>query len=235
LTLSGAAVTLNSNGSAIQIDLIVGGSQDLTLAAGIGAGTTTVTGTVAGLGDGTGAALTIADGVTGLVHFQDTFGAGSGIVAAAATSNVRFDGDVTLTDGDTATSLPGALQLDGLTFSGFDGLTFGATTLSGAAVTLNSNGSAIQIDSIVGGAQNLIFNAGTTGAITVSGAVDNVSTLTLTQSNGATFQGNVGQGTAGAVTITDTADGQTVAFQDNAAITTLTTAAQGYNVSFTGT
>ena len=33
-----------------------------------------------------------------------------------------------LANGDTATNLAGAVQLDGLTFSGFDGITFGATT-----------------------------------------------------------------------------------------------------------
>ncbi|MHC4294383.1 MAG: two-partner secretion domain-containing protein, partial [Planctomycetota bacterium] len=191
-TLSGGPVALNSNASAIQITSIAGGAQDLTLSAGIGAGTTTVTGTVSNLGDGVGGALMIANGVTGLVRFQDTFAANSGLTAGGATSNIRFDADVTLGDGDTGTSLPGALQLDGLTFSGFDGLTFGATTLSGGPVTLNSNNSAIQIASIAGGAQDLTLDAGTGGAITVTGAVDDITTLTISQSNGATFQSSVG-------------------------------------------
>jgi filamentous hemagglutinin family protein len=197
-TLSGGPVVLNSNGSNIQISSLTG-AQNLTLAAGIGVGTTTVTGNVTNLGTGTGAALTIADGVTGLVYFQQTVGANSGIVAAAATSNVRFDGDVTLANGDTGTSLPGNVQLDGLTFSGYDGITFGATTLSGGPVVLNSNGSNIQISSLTG-AQNLTLAAGIGGGTTtVTGAVTNLGTGTgaaLTIADGVTglvrFQGTVG-------------------------------------------
>ena len=63
----------------------------------------------------------------------------SGLVAGAATS-VQFAGDVTLADGDTATNLAGAVTLDGLNWSGYDGLTTGALTLSTAAVDINSQG-----------------------------------------------------------------------------------------------
>jgi len=165
-TLSGGPVTLNSNGSAIQINTLTG-AQNLTLAAGIGGGATTVTGAVTNLGTGTGAALTIENGVTGLVYFQNTVGANSGLVAQTTTSNVRFDGDVTLGDGDTGTSLPGAVQLDGLTFSGFDGLTLGTVTLSTAGVTLASNGgnallgpvNGAQILTVASGAGTTTFSA----------------------------------------------------------------------------
>ena len=58
-------------------------------------------------------------------------------MAGAATS-VQFAGDVTLADGDTATNLAGAVTLDGLNWSGYDGLTTGALTLSTAAVDINS-------------------------------------------------------------------------------------------------
>ena len=139
LTLSTAAVDLNSNGGNIAITSIAGGSQDLTIAAGTAAGTTTVTGNVTALGDGTGAALTVHNSATGLVDFQGTFAGNSGLSAGAATS-VKFGQDVTLGDGNTATSLAGAVTLDGLNWSGFDGLTIGALTLSTAAVDLNSRG-----------------------------------------------------------------------------------------------
>ncbi|MGE4086351.1 MAG: hypothetical protein AB7H93_25470, partial [Vicinamibacterales bacterium] len=178
-TLSGGSVSLDSNGGNISIASLTGGSQNLTLAAGVGSGTTTFTGAVTGLGSGTGAALTVANGVTGLVRFQNTLAGTSGISAPGATSQFRFDGDVTLADGDTATAIAGTVRLDGLNWSSFDGIDFGATTLSGAAVTLNSNGGNIQIASIAGGGQNLALVAGIgAGTTTVAGAVSNLGSGT---------------------------------------------------------
>src|SRR5207244_8748249 len=101
-------------------------------------------------------------------------------------------------------------------------------------VTVNSNGSNIQKGAITGGGQTLDLNAGATGTITLASG-DNISTLTIVNSNGTTVTGNYGQGTPGAVTITDTAAGQTVDFQGNTHITTLGTTANGYNVSLIGT
>ena len=71
LTLSTAAVDINSQGGNIQFASIAGGSQDLSLNAGVAAGTTTVTGNVTALGDGTGAALTVDNSATGLVDFRE--------------------------------------------------------------------------------------------------------------------------------------------------------------------
>ena len=213
LTLSTAAVDINSQGGNIQFASIAGGSQDLSLNAGVAAGTTTVTGTVAALGDGTGAALTVDNAATGLVDFQGTFGANSGLVAGAATS-VKFAGDVTLGDGDTATNLAGAVTLDGLNWSGYDGLTTGALTLSTAAVDINSQGGNIDFDSTVDGAQSLTVNSGTGGTIAFDGNIGDavpVTSITITQSGGTTFSGDVAAGT---LTITDTADGQSVTFAD---------------------
>ncbi|HUT32660.1 MAG TPA: hypothetical protein VNE39_04195, partial [Planctomycetota bacterium] len=168
VTLSGGPVTLDSNGSAIQIATLTG-AQNLILGAGIGVGTTTFTGTVTNLGTGNGAALTIENGVTGLVYFQNTVGGNSGLVADAATSNVRFDQDVALASGDTGTNLPGAVQLDGLTFSCFDGLTMGTVTLSTAQVTLNSNGGNVLLGPVDGG-QTFVVNSGA-GTTTFSAPV----------------------------------------------------------------
>ena len=213
LTLSTAAVDINSQGGNIQFASIAGGSQDLSLNAGVAAGTTTVTGNVSALGDGTGAALTVDNAATGLVDFQGTFGANSGLVAGAATS-VKFGGDVTLGDGDTATNLAGAVTLDGLNWSGYDGLTTGALTLSTAAVDINSQGGNIQFASTVDGSQSLSINGSTSGTIVFDNNIGDtapVTSITITQSNGTTFSGDIAAGT---LTITDTTDGQSVTFAD---------------------
>ena len=83
----------------------------------------------------------------------------SGLVAGAATS-VKFGGDVTLGDGDTATNLAGAVTLDGLNWSGYDGLTTGALTLSTAAVDINSQGGNIQLQALQEEVRTLALNAG---------------------------------------------------------------------------
>ena len=209
--LSGGPVTLNSNGGNSALASLIGGGQNLTLAAGIGAGTTTVTGPVSDLGSGAGPALTVASGVTGLVWFQGPLGGNAGLVALADSSRLRFDGDVTLGNGDTATSLPGSVQLDGLNFSGFGGLTLGATTLSGGPVALDSNGGNLRLAALAGGAQNLTLTAGIAGGTTtVTGNVGDLGTGTgaaLTVGDGVTglvwFQGSLG-GNAGLVALADT-------------------------------
>ena len=134
-------------------------------------------------------------------------------MAGAATS-VQFAGDVTLADGDTATNLAGAVTLDGLNWSGYDGLTTGALTLSTAAVDINSQGGNIQFGSTVDGSQALSLNASTTGTISFDGNIGDttpLTSITVTQSNGTTFSGDVAAGT---LTITDTVDGQSVTFAD---------------------
>ena len=122
---------------------------------------------------------------TGLVDFQGT------LVETGAATSVQFAGDVTLADGDTATNLAGAVTLDGLNWSGYDGLTTGALTLSTAAVDINSQGGNIQTGSVTGGSQNLTFNSGATGTVTVTGALAGVPTLDVTNSNGVTFNDSV--------------------------------------------
>ena len=198
-TLSTAAVSLDSNGGNIALTTLAGGSQDLTIAAGTAAGTTTVTGNVSALGDGTGAALTVNNSATGLVDFQGTFGANSGLTGGAGTS-LKFGQNVTLADGDTVTNLAGAVTLDGLDWSSFDGITFGAATLSTAAVSLDSNGGNIALTTLAGGSQDLTIAAGTAaGTTTVTGNVSALGDGTgaaLTVDNAATglvdFQGTFG-------------------------------------------
>ncbi|MCX7422813.1 MAG: matrixin family metalloprotease [Planctomycetia bacterium] len=196
-----AAVSLNSNGGNILLSsTLAGGSQDLTIAAGTAAGTTTFTGAVSGMGDGTGAAITIAS--TGLARFMSTVGGGSGIVSTNAGGSTRFDGDVTLTNGDTGSSFAGTTTLDGLNWSGFDGLTFtGAVTMSSGSVSLNSNGGAILLSStLAGGGQDLTIAAGTAaGTTTFTGAVSGMgdgtgAAITIASTGLARFMSTVGGG-----------------------------------------
>ena len=193
-----ADVALDSGGGIISIGSIDGGSHDLTIAAGTAAGTTTVSGAVSNLGDGTGAALIVDNAVTGLVDFQSTFGGNDGITAGANTS-LKFADNVTLADGSTASNMAGAVEFAGLDWSNFDNLTIGALTLSGGPVSLDSNAGAIAVTTITG-AQDLTLAAGiAAGTTTVTGAVTNLGDGTgaaLIVDNAVTglvrFQGTVG-------------------------------------------
>ena len=119
------------------------------------------------LGDGTGAALTVE--ATGLVDLGTLLKQWFGSRSCDQRTVCR---NVTLADGDTATNLAGAVTLDGLNWSGYDGLTTGALTLSTAAVDINSQGGNIQFASIAGGSQDLSLNAGVAaGTTTVTGNV----------------------------------------------------------------
>ena len=197
VTLTTAAVSLNSSGGDILFsNTLTGGSQNLTIAAGTAAGTTTFTGVVSGMGTGTGAAITLAS--TGLVDFQNTVGGASGIVSTNAAGSTRFQQDVTLTNGDTASTFAGAVTFDGMNWSGFNGLTVsGATTLTTGDVSLLSNGAGINFGGIITdvGLFNLTLNAGTTGAIAATGVnalgLIDINNLTITNAASATFAGNV--------------------------------------------
>ena len=199
VTLTTGAVSLNSNGGAILFsNTLTGGNQNLTIAAGTGVGTTTFTGVVSGMGAAaTGAAITLAS--TGLVDFQNTVGGASGIVSTNSAGSTRFQQDVTLTNGDTASTFAGAVTFDGMNWSGFDGLTVsGATTLTSGAVSLVSNGAGINFGGIItDGAStlDLALDAGATGAIATTGVnaagLIDINNLTITNAASATFAGNV--------------------------------------------
>ena len=191
----GAATTLNSNGGdSVFGGTPAGGSKNMTIASGTDAGTTTFTGAVSGIGDGTGAAITIDS--TGLARFMSTVGGASGIVSSSSSGSTQFDGNVTLTNGTAASSFAGMTTLDGLTWSGYDGLTFtGAVTMSSGAVSLNSNGGNILLSSTLNGAQTVTLNAGSAGNITVSGTIGNVTPLAALNA-GSTHGLHIGRGKA---------------------------------------
>src|SRR5690606_19621057 len=142
---------------------------DLTVDAG--AGTTSFDGAVgdiSALGDGTGAALTLAG--TGTTTFAGTVATRSGI---SASGDVEFEDDVTLGNGDTGSTFDGLVTTggaDGNTLSGHDGVTFnGGLALTGGPVEVRSNGSTLHFGDTVSGAQDLLLNALAAGAGTVTG------------------------------------------------------------------
>ncbi len=252
----GQALTLNA-GSTGTIT-VSGDIDNVSLLTIANSGGATFQGTV---GEATAGAVTLAN-TTGTIAFQGdthittlttaaqgynvTFGKAGTPVTDTVDNPVTFLNTGTLTLGLNAadvltfsgglTAIAPAVHLDGTVQTARQPIALGSVTLSGAS-TLDTTdngadaaGAGISLATVTGNGQALTLNAGTTGTITVSGDIDNVSLLTIADSGGATFQGTLGEGTAGAVTLTDTTG--TIAFQGDTRITTLTTAAQGYNVTF---
>jgi|GEM_PF-2746304 len=177
LLLSTGPVTLHATNAPILVVGTLDGAQNLTINAGTG--TTTFQHAVGGvtpLGTGTGLALQLQS--SGLTTFKNTLTTASGISAAGP---VRFEGAVTLSDGDTATSFAGNVTLAGISFSAVDGVTFGdaatdALLLSDGPVTLTTTDAPILVNGTLDGAQNLTINAGT-GTTTFKQAVGGVTPL----------------------------------------------------------
>ena len=239
ITVSGAVnnVSLltiaNSGGTSFQGTLGAGTAGAVTL--------TNTTGTIAFQGDTHITTLT-----TAAQAYNVTFGKAGTPVNDTVDNPVAFLNTGTLTLGlntsDVLTFTGGltatapAVIVDGAIPTAGQPIVLGSVTLSGATALdatdngANVAGAGISLAMVTGDGQTLTLNAGTTGTITASGAVNNVSLLTIANSGGASFQGTLGAGTAGAVTLTNTTG--TVAFQGDTHITTLTTAAQAYNVTF---
>ena len=128
--------------------------------------------------------------------------------------------------------------------------------------TFNSNGFTIDTSDASGASHNIsikyqdgpngndgagtmdigTLNAGSSGTITINAkassteavsvdAVTNSGALTITNSNGTTFEGAV---TSGTITLTDTSNNQTIAFQGNVTASSIVTNTKNYDVSLTG-
>jgi hypothetical protein len=101
---------------------------------------------------------------------------------------------------------------------------------TGANITFGNT-----INGVADGAQSLTLNSGTSGVVSVVGAIGDehpLSTLTLVNSAGATFAAAVTANTS--VVLTDTVAGNTIAFLGSLTTPTLTTTASGYNVELSG-
>lgn len=230
VTVSSSAVSLNSNGSSVQLGTVTG-AQNLVLSPGIAAGTTTVTGLVSNLGSGIGAALTVSSGVTGLVQFLGKVNANSGVVTSFG-SSVQFDDDVTLGNGDTSSSFVGSLQLDGLVFSAFDGISANSVILSTGAVTVQATAGTIMIGTI-DGAQTLNLDGGPTNNILVTSVVGSKTApagLTITDSFSTYFFDDVNVN--GGIQLNNTAT--SIGFGADITANSINAAANPFSVGMTG-
>jgi hypothetical protein len=203
-----------------------------------GTGTTTLNGNVSTT-NSTGVQLTTA-AITVNAPITTT---GSGVVTftnaglLTINGNISADGAITQNGAGVVTiTEPRTLNTTG------DAVSFAKN------VTLNGSGSLLTIDTTNGAnsaganvsflgtvhgatsgvnAESLTINAGTGGAIRFAGQVDSLHNLTITNSDTTTFQSAL---QADTVLIADTTD--TVAFQGNTNLATLTTTNQPYNVTF---
>lgn len=159
--------------------------------------------------------------------------------AKVVNTNLTLNGATGVTIGGAinvaSLDVTGATTLSTAAVTSAGAMTFhSGVTLNAATVTLSASGS-LQAAAITGGANDLTFDGGAAGTITVSGAVSGVNTLTITNSNGATFQNTV---SASSIALSDTQAGKAIAFQGNLTVTTgnLTSAAtaNAYNVAITG-
>ncbi len=191
-------------------------------------------------------------------------GGGTARSVTVTTANARFDGAVggagnliSTLDVDGTTRIDAASITTSGTQTYIGAVTVGSnTTLSAGSSTINAGATTLadgvllrlgdgsastinfaSVDNLTtANSSNLTIN--TTGVVTVSGAVGATNALnavTVTQSGGTTFQSTVNAAT---VTLTDTADGQTIAFQGNLTVGSGMTISNGgsdaYNVSITG-
>lgn len=176
LTLQTGDVTIETTGAGdtLTVNAATDGPRDLilniadatTFAAAVGAA-----GAGTEIGDATGRAITINS--PGATTFQSTLETRSGIYQAGTAGTVTFQAGVTAAAGDTDSAFDGSVILDGITFTGGGGITFGsdgadALTLQTGAVTLQPAG-ALTVNAATDGGVDLILDAG--GATTLNGTV----------------------------------------------------------------
>jgi hypothetical protein len=160
--------------------------------------------------------------------------------SVAANLKLLSGSGVTFRDLDAHTTMTVNLVNGFLDVTGNATLADNASLIAGGGITFHNN---IDADNIALGDRALTLNSTVVSTITVTGTVgaglnQSLAGLTITQSNGATFAGYVkvtdGVGT---ITINDTVDGQTVAFQSDLtsnALVVNNAGADNYNVSITG-
>ena len=202
VTLSGGPVTLVISGTTT-VNAIVNGNQDLVINS---TGNTTFNAAVGGttaateIGDGTGASITFGAGA-GAVTFESTVRTQTGMAQNNTAGLVTFRDNVTISNGDTASTFDGNVVLDGMTFDSARGVTFGnaatdTVTLSSGDVTLVIDEATV-FNALVDGGQDLIINSlGTTAFNAAVGA-----TIAIGDGTGASL--TIGAG-AGAVTFNST-------------------------------
>ena len=262
LTLAGATV-LGTAGGTMNVGAVTGAANDLTVNGGaLGAvsitsltniddfvvtdsALTTVSGTTSA------ATVTLTD-TTGAVTFNDNLTVTASMSAAANGFSVVLNGAVNSIAGNTILANTGGVTLgnastDASTFIGGITSTASTTNIAGAVntttgamifgaidldanTTLTSSGNTMTLGAVGGDTFNLTVNGGAAGTVGIA-SLANITTLTITDSASTTVSGTTSVGTA---VLTDTTGA--ISFNDNLTISTaLTTAAQGYSVSMTGT
>ncbi|MBT4874425.1 MAG: DUF4347 domain-containing protein, partial [Desulfobacula sp.] len=142
--------------------------------------------------------------------------AGAIDISITATNDINLNGAIT--------SATGSVTFD----SGADGI-----DIDGAS-TITSTSGTITFSDIIDGANTLGVDAGT-GLIDFQGIIGGAApptTLTITQSGGTTFQGNVT--TATSIVLTDTVDAANITFTGALVTPTLTTTGEAYDIDLHG-
>jgi len=142
--------------------------------------------------------------------------------------------DVALFNGGVGTqAVTGTVTVAGAVRTSGDPADLGAVTLSdGTVLDTTNNGAAatgadLTVGQVTGGSNALALNSGDNGQLDVTGSVSGVTTLDITDSNGARFRDAVSAGTLNVVDTTGT-----VVFDGALTLTTLTTSAGGYAMVF---
>ncbi|MEX2360504.1 MAG: autotransporter-associated beta strand repeat-containing protein, partial [Gammaproteobacteria bacterium] len=241
---------IGSGSLTVDSDLVIDGIRSVDLTNGGGAPTGadfSVTGTTDGANAALGDELTVDAGTDGVVTFTGDIGAvgGNTLNGLEVTEAETVNLSATLLDGGALTIAATNINLTGASYTLN---TDGAVDLRGAIVldndvaitTFGSGVNAIvldgSIDATTDGVETLSLQTATDSSINVLavvGAGEALGGLTIVNSGGATFADTV---ESESVTITDSAAGATIAFQDNLTIGTGLTVSAGaaYHVSITG-
>ncbi len=234
---------------------LAAGSGDMLLDSIIGSGVLTVATAGDAVFSGPVAASTLAlNDITGLVAFQGNTSINTGLVTAANGYDLAFTGSSNTVAGSTAFQNSGALTLgddgsDSITFVGGVDATAGPSSVNlagtvatdnsdlllgdafitaGSSLTTGGGGGDLRLGTLSNGGESVTLNAGS-GDIEVASVLGS-GVLTVTNAGNATFTGPV---TASTVNLNNAAG--TIAFRGNTTIDTgLSTAANGFDVAFTG-
>ncbi|MDX6766629.1 MAG: filamentous hemagglutinin N-terminal domain-containing protein [Candidatus Methylacidiphilales bacterium] len=223
------AVNLNSNtvldtssaGGSIGLGALTGSGYSLRISSG--SGLKNLLGSVSGLSSSTGAALVLEG--SGATDFASTVATNSGGIDASGSGGVTFHNGVTLGDGSVGTSFAGLVRFAlsaATTFLGRDGLAFsGGVEVTGADLTINSQGSNVDLYGLDAGGRSVTIQAGAgtldflgqdaiqLQAFTVSAALTKLNSVTTTGT----------QSYTGPVRVSGTLDANRLEFYGSGAVT----------------
>ncbi|PJI76626.1 autotransporter-like protein, partial [Polynucleobacter brandtiae] len=241
VNIAGKTITI-TNGSSTYSGVMTGAAGALTVSGGTqifsGAndysGTTTVSG---------GTLRLSSSGTTGAAGNNLTISSVGTLAMVGANLVVNnlslaTGGAITTPSGLSTLTANGTSSIAGTITTSGNQSYVGAVTLT-ADTTIASGAGNIAFGSAINGTtantESLTLNAGTSGLITVAGAIGSTTSLknlTVSNSGGTTFSGAVNVGTE--VILTNTANAQTIAFNAGLRAPALTTTAGAYNLKIVG-